>query len=489
MLRRLTAQPTHRIVGTLLLAAVIAALLGWLAPAAIAKPFFILVGVLAAAAGAYLFWSIDPAWSISAGVALAVFNGNWSHVGLPGGAGLAPDRALLALGILSILVRGPGARNRPAVPTGPAHWALVAAAVYAIGSAIWAGTVFDKAGGFLLIDRFTLMGFVLFTVAPVAFVTERQRQIFLMTLVGLGAYLGSQALFQTINADALVFPKYILDPSIGFHVDRARGPFVEAEANGLALFACTVAAVIAAVTWKRSGARWIAVIVAGLCAAGCLFTLSRAIWIGSVVGAMVALAAFAELRRFIVPVMTGALLLVITAFAMVPGLQEKASARRQSKLPVYSRVNTNTAAINMIEDKPLLGFGWGRYSTESLPYFWQAPNTPLFGTTANVHNVVLLNTVELGLVGAGLWLLAVLLAVGGAVIARGPPELRPWRIGLLAIAVQFAIVLNLTPLVYVFPNILLLLWAGVTLSWRARPAVAPGRDVVAGRPLARGSAG
>ena len=477
-----TSLPTGwslpRLAAAVVLAAAVAAVLGTVLPEGVATPFLLLVGAVAAAGAAYLFWQIDPAWSISAGLALSVFSGNWDHLGLPGV--VAPDRALLALGVLAVLARAPGARNHPPLPTGPAHWALIAAAVYAVGSAIYSGTLVEERGGFLLIDRFTLMGFVVFAVAPVIFATARQRQILLLTLVGLGAYLGTQALFQTINADALVFPKYILDPDIGHHPDRARGPFVEAEANGLALFACCVAAVMAAVAWAHSGARWFAGTVAVLCAAGCLFTVSRAVWLGSLLGAFVALVAFHELRRFAVPLLAGTALLVLGAFVVVPGLQDQAKQRQTSKLPVWSRQNTNSAAVRMVADRPLLGFGWGRYQDESLPYFWQAKNTPLSGTQANVHNVVLLNLVELGLIGTTLWLVALLLAVGGAIVSRGPPELRPWRIGLLAIGVQFAVVLNLTPLVQVFPNVLLLLWAGVAISWRAGAAPAPAPGSVRG---------
>jgi O-antigen ligase len=469
----ITRYPLPRLLAGLAAAAAAAALLGAVLPDEVARALLLTVVLVGAAGTAYVFWHLDPAWSISAGVALSVFSGNWERLGLPGGTGIVPDRALLALGVLAVLVRAPGARNLPPIRSRASYWALAAAAAYAIGSAIWAGTLIQERGGFLLIERFTLIGFVVFAVAPVIFAETRQRLILLATMVALGAYLGSQALFQTIGADALVFPKYILDPDIGHHPDRARGPFVEAEANGLALFACAVAAAMAFAMWRRAGARWFAGAVGFVCAAGCLFTVSRAIWVGSLLGAIVALAAFEELRRYIFPLIVAAIVMIGAAFVVIPGLADKAERRQSSRLPVWARQNTNNAALRMVADKPLLGFGWSRYQDESLAYFWQSRNTPLTGTEANVHNVVLLNVVELGLVGTALWLVAVVMAVGGAIVSRGPPELRPWRIGLVAIAVQFAVVLNLTPLVQVFPNVLLLLWAGVAISWTARPERSP----------------
>ena len=62
---------------------------------------------------------------------------------------------------------------------------------------------------------------------------EMLSQPFLIGLVAVGAYLGITAFLQEVNLDQLVFPAYITDPSVGIHADRARGPFVEAAANGL----------------------------------------------------------------------------------------------------------------------------------------------------------------------------------------------------------------------------------------------------------------
>ena len=90
----------------------------------------------------------------------------------------------------------------------------------------------------------------MFAIAPLAFRTEAQRKIFLGVLVALGGYLGLTALFETVGPHALVFPRYITNPELGYHVGRARGPFLEAEANGIALFICGIAAAVAASTWR-----------------------------------------------------------------------------------------------------------------------------------------------------------------------------------------------------------------------------------------------
>ena len=64
---------------------------------------------------------------------------------------------------------------------------------------------------------------------------------------------GSPCSSRRSRLDALVFPKYILDPNYGIHVARGRGPFVDAVANGLALYTCSVMCAIAVASWRSRG--------------------------------------------------------------------------------------------------------------------------------------------------------------------------------------------------------------------------------------------
>jgi hypothetical protein len=96
--------------------------------------------------------------------------------------------------------------------------------------------------------------------------------------------------------------------------------------------------------------------------------------------------------------------------------------------------------------------------------------------------VFLLTAVELGLVGLALWALALFLAVGAAIFdSGGPPELRPWRIGLLAIFVEVLVVANFGPSTYPFPTLVLWTWAGLVGSPLTRPEPAAEPAPVRGR--------
>ena len=420
------------------------------------------VAIVLAPAIAYLAWHADPVWSFSIGIAASVFSGNSHYLGFP----IGPDRILIFAGLLALALRTPGASGRQVLRAQPVHWLLAVTVLYAALSAVMAGTVFEHQAFFALLDRLAIP-FLMFFVAPVAFATARQRSILLATLVVTGGYLGLTALFEGLGVRALVFPQFILDPSLGIHEERARGPFLEAAANGLGIYGCAVATAVALVRWRS--VRWVRVactVVLIVCAVGLVFTLTRAVWIGAAAGTLVALGATPGLRRFVLPAAVAGMLFVVATLFLVPGLSIRASERTQDQLPTWSRLNVNSAAVRMVSDRPLVGFGWGRFVPESGPYLAQHDSYPLIGLGHEVHNVFLARAVDLGLIGAGLWFAALIAALGVATLTRGPPEAIAFRAGLLALLVSWIVAANLGPLGYAFPNLLLWTWAGIVWRWR-----------------------
>lgn len=412
--------------------------------------------MFAAVAAAGIGLSTRPAWPLSIGLALGVFSGHWDTMQVP----VPLDRLLIGTAIVSTLIREWRARSPGALQTRPVDWLLAVAGIYALTSSLLAGTLDNPGPRFALIDRLSLLGFVLFFIAPKAYREARDRQVLLGVLVAVGGYLGLTALLETVGPEALIFPDYITDPSVGTHDDRARGPFAEAAANGLALYACAVASAIAALTWRDRRWRWAAAVVLGLCALGILLTVTRAAWIASAGATVVTLMAVREARRFAIPAVAAAGVGVLIAFALIPGLQAQAEDRADDDRPVWDRRNANAAAFRMIEERPLVGFGWGRFRTDSFDYYRQSLDFPLTGQR-DLHNVYLSNAVELGLIGALLWLFAIGVALLSSMTRRGPPELRPWKIGLLAMTVSYAISALSTPVGFALPTWLLWTWAGV----------------------------
>ena len=429
---------------------------------------------LAAVAGTvlvYLVLNVDPAWILTAGIVTTMFAGHWEHLGLS--TTVSPHRVLIIAGLFAVLVRAPGARDRPDIEFRPVHFVLAAALAYALISAIVAGTLERSNAHFLLLDDFGLLPFLVFLIAPVAFATERQRRILLGSLVAAGGYLALTALFEKLKLRGLVFPDYINDPNVGTHFDRARGPFVEAGANGLAMFACAIAAAIAVTLWREPWQRACAGAVVVLSSVGVLCTVTRSVWIAAIAGTFVAVATTPGLRRYLIPIAAAGVTCVLLAFALIPGVEKQARDRESNKGSVQERQNTTAAGIRMIADRPLLGFGWDRQNDYIEPYFRLDPNIPLTGQSAGFHNVYLQYGVGLGLLGLGLWLLGGAMAVGGALSRRAPPTLRPWQIGLKALVVAWAVLALSSPTSYSFSTFLLWTWAGVATGTSARRVVVP----------------
>jgi putative inorganic carbon (HCO3(-)) transporter len=412
-----------------------------------------------------LLAAADPAWFFSVGLALTMFSGNWQDLGIS----VPIDRIVLALGVLGLALRIPLGERwalRPRLP----HYAMAVAVAYVLISAYLSGTLGQHDADFALLDRFGVLPFAAFLLAPLAFPGRRERMILAGVLTVTGAYLGITALFETTHLNSLIWPRYILDPHVGIHQGRARGPFAEAGANGMAMWVCVAAATIVFFEARALVVRLASAAVGLLCLAGILFTLTRAIWLGAGIAAVLALFGMRELRRFAVPAFVAGLTIVIGALVAVPSLSAHASERERDQSPLWDRYNSNRAAWNMVLAKPLVGVGWARYPSLSSGYYQLSATYPLT-TVPAVHNIYLSNAAELGLIGFAAWVAALLAGIAGALLARPPPQLRIWRAALFAIAVEWAVVGGFGPLSYTFANLLLWTWAGVVYGRTAFPVV------------------
>jgi putative inorganic carbon (hco3(-)) transporter len=214
-----------------------------------------------------------------------------------------------------------------------------------------------------------------------------------------------------------------------------------------------------------------------LSAAALLFTLTRSVWIGSSVATLVAVLAHPRLRRYVLPLVAGAAAVVAISLVALPGLYAKAQARESQQGPIWDRINLSRAALNMVDARPLFGFGWNRFDAVGTDYFQQSDDIPLTsGVGVGVHSAYLSHLAELGLVGTTLWLLSTVLAVWLAIARRGPPELEPWRYGLLAVTVMFLVV-SLFVYPYLFGVVVVWTWAGILYGSRLASGQPPRRSI------------
>ena len=419
------------------------------------------LALVAVAAIGYLAVWLSPAAWVSLAVCGSVLSGNAKQVHLP----VSPDRLFMIAAVSAMVLRLPNTRSDRAIAWKPTHVFVALAGGYAVVNAYTAGTLTSTEGLFAILDRLGIVPMLVFVLAPLIFGTRRNRDLLLVALVCLGGYLALTAFAEGLHLNALVWPKYILDPTVGIHADRARGPFVEAVADGLALYACAVGAAVAAMTWSSRRARTAAVLVLIACMIGTAFTLTRAVWLATVVATILAMTLSAETRRYLVPMLAVGAVGVVGALVFVPGFATKTSNRTNDVSPVWERYATDAAAIRAVEAHPLFGVGWDTWVNQhkNVEYLRQGDTYPLTHSvgTIQIHNVPLSHAAELGLVGVTLWVLALGGALMGAVFRPGPAELDPWRLGMIALFVNWLVIALFGPLSYAMPNLLLWLWAGI----------------------------
>ena len=80
-----------------------------------------------------------------------------------------------------------------------------------------------------------LFPFIMFVFAKNYVRNENEVQLLLQALFWFGMYLSLIAFFEFFNFRQFVFPQYINNPEIQLHLDRARGPFLNAAFNGVGI--------------------------------------------------------------------------------------------------------------------------------------------------------------------------------------------------------------------------------------------------------------
>lgn len=272
----------------------------------------------------------------------------------------------------------------------------------------------------------------------------------LAALVGFGAYLSVTAIAETHAAWYLVFPKYIASPEFPEFLGRARGPFLNPVANGFALSISLCAALLWWPRLSRLGQLFVVGVIVPLFGWGLYSTLTRSVWMGAVLGALVVVTL--ALPRWWRPLVVGtaalACVLAVTfgwdhlmAFKRDTGVDAELTAESAKLRPILA-----TVAWHMFLDRPISGCGFGRYSDEMPAYLSdRTVDLPLENGRAFVqHNVFLALLTETGLLGMGLFvaLLAFWTRAAWQLWRSATAPLWARQLGLLFLAVMGAYLPN-----------------------------------------------
>jgi O-antigen ligase len=241
-----------------------------------------------------------------------------------------------------------------------------------------------------------LMPAFAFFVAKYVLDPERDYDVVFKLLFIAGFYISIVAALEHYDLKSFIYPRYIADPIIDFHLDRARGPFLNAAFNGLFLCICFVTGVYTVQrNFFSSKYIWIGMLL--LFPPAIFFTRTRSVYLCFL------LIIFGLLFCYKSKMLSWKMLAIYAciAFALVISQgerflsKERTSGGLMQMSEVYIRLELMRKSLGLIAEKPLLGIGFGRFRS-----------TSQFSVSEQEyqHNHLVGLGAELGLIGLGLFL-------------------------------------------------------------------------------------
>ena len=262
------------------------------------------------------------------------------------------DRIALLLLILVVLLRALALRQ-PLWVAGPVTWPMLGLLLLGLWGVL--SQPYEPDNWSLFAAKW-VVPFALYHLAGFVFedaASLRKFETFALVVLG---YLSVIAILFLCDAKSFIFPRYILDEGLGIHVDRARGPFLQAVANGVTL---NVLGLIALDSFRRRRLRGVLAFLFFLALPlAVLATKTRAVWIafaGSIMALLLVSSSLRIKRACLCLVLAGGVGLLLTV-----SLGEVSSSlgdRVQERGPVEFRMGMYRAGWEMFREKPLLGWG------------------------------------------------------------------------------------------------------------------------------------
>ena len=297
--------------------------------------------------------------------------------------------------------------------------------------------------------------FTMFWLAGMTFRTDESLRWLERFCLLVLAYLIFTAIASLAGIRELVFPPYILDESIGIHADRARGPFLQAVANGVAL---NMLGLLAINQYLHKQSR--AILAGGLflLSLAIVATKTRGVWLSFAVSVIWLLLRNRKMR--LRSVWGGLALASVAGFLLASNVGEE-RIRIEDRLEDRNSVDFRMAAYHegweMFLARPLTGWG-----TAELQATLADRIQGFRGQSFAIHNSYLEILLEHGICGIGFyaWLIIALFRLGGKnrKDTRGVASLRkmwPLLLGVYLGNAMF-VVMN-----YPFVNGLLFTFAGI----------------------------
>jgi O-antigen ligase len=289
-------------------------------------------------------------------------------------------------------------------------WPMLALVLLAFAGAI---TQPNDAETWSLFAAKWFVPFVLFELATIVFTSGEALKQFEFFVLGVFAYLSFISIAFMLGVKELVLPHFILDDGLGIHCDRARGPFLQAVANGVAL---NLLGLIVLDSFRRRRLRgWLAAIFIIALPLAIMATKTRAVWLSfaATVTALMLFSRSPRVRRTCLALTLVVIAVVVGFLVFSDNYADSFSDRLEEKSPVDFRIAVYGAGRDMFLEKPLLG-----WDTDGMQAELSRRVSEFHQREFYFHNTYLEILVRYGLLGFGLysWLVIELFRVG-----RKPP--------------------------------------------------------------------
>lgn len=321
---------------------------------------------------------------------------------------------------------------------------------------------YDSSTWSVIVAKF-IAPFGLFWLSGLVFDDERSRRWLERFSFVVLAYLAYLSVAFLAGLHDLIFPRFILDEGIGIHADRARGPFLQAVANGVTL---NFLGLLAIDRYRRGWLRGFgALILLASLPVAILATKTRAVWLAFVVSVTLLMLHSNDRKLwracFACAIVGSIAMLLVMNFENNAGTLED---RLSDAGSVDFRMAVYRAGWDMFLERPLMGWGMLEMQAEL------ASRTSGFrGEMFAVHNTYFDFLLENGVMGLGLyaWLLVELFrlhkGVPGEPVAMGSiRSLWPLLLGLYLVNAIFVV------MTYAFVNGLVFTYAGILAASRFR---------------------
>lgn len=365
------------------------------------------------------------------------------------------DRIAFALLVFAVLLRTLALRQRICL----SGWLMLPmAGLAALATASALSHSYQASAWSVMTAKF-VVPFAMFWVAAMTFRSEGSLRWLERFCLLILAYLVFTAIASLAGVHELIFPPYILDESIGTHADRARGPFLQAVANGVTI---NLLGLVAIDYFRRKKSRWLWPGLLLPLSVAVIATKTRAVWLSFAVSVVWLLLRDKMRLRPVWVLLTLASLSGLFFLSSIVDAHGALEDRLQDRNSVEFRMAAYQVGWEMFLARPLTG--WGAVELQTT----LADRIRGFrGQSFAIHNTYLEILLEHGVCGIGLhaWLIVALFRLGRkrAGDASSVASLRrlwPLLLGVYLVNAMF-VVMN-----YQFVNGLLFTFAGVLAAGR-----------------------